>query len=283
LKLGLVLAGPILSSQVDFAELCAWAADNGYSATDIPRNREDAFDVARRAGLEIGQGGFVPPLITDDPEQRKVNQARGAEILKGIADKGGVLVGLGHSRVPDKSDEENVELFRIGVTPVAEQAEKLGLKLVMENYHNYGRNLAISPRLLRMMFAAVPDSVGFCFDPSHFVVLGIDWLRALHEFAPRVYYAHAKDTEIDRDGLYDLGILAKDYGRKSDGIGWWRYTLPGFGEVDWGKYVGTLRQIGYDGALAVEHEDDMWGWRESFEKTKKGLSIARKYLDLFVS
>jgi len=282
LNLGLVLAG-ILRSQVDFAELCAWAADNGYSSTDIPHDRADAFDVARRAGLQIGQAGFLPPLITTDDEQRRANQAKAREILKAIADKGGTLVGLGHPRVPDKSDEENVELFRIGVAPVAEQAEALGVRIVMENYHNYGRNLAISPRLLRLMFAAVPSSVGFCFDPSHFVILGIDWLRALHEFGPRVYYAHAKDTEIDRDGLYDLGILAKDYGRKSGGVGWWRYTLPGFGEVNWGKYIGTLREIGYDGALAVEHEDDLWGWREDFEKTKRGLLIARRYLDLFVS
>ncbi len=283
MNLGLVLAGQILSQKVDFAELCGWAADNGYSTIDLPRGREDAFDVARQAGLQIGQAGFVPQLITTDDEQRKQNQQRATEILKAIADKGGKLVGLGHGKAQDKSDEENVELFRQGVTPVAEEAEKLGLKLVMENYHAYGRNLAISPHNLRAMFAAVPNkSVGFCVDPSHFVVLGIDWLRALHEFSPRVYYAHAKDTLIDRDGLYDLGILAKDSGRKSGRVGWWRYTLPGFGEVDWGKYVGSLREIGYDGALAVEHEDDMWGWREDWEKEKKGLIIAKNYLNLFV-
>lgn len=284
MNLGLVLAG-ILRSKVDFAELAAWAADNGYSAIDITPDRADAFDVARRAGLEIGQAGYLPPLGVADAEQRKANQSKAIDILKRVADNGGKIVGLGHGRVPDASDETIVELFRQGVTPVAEQAEALGLRLVMESYPNYGRNFAISPRNIRQLLAVVPvKSVGLCFDPSHFVFLGIDWLRCLREFGSRVYYAHAKDTEIDRDGLYDVGILAgPSYGRKEAGVGWWRYTLPGFGEVDWAKYVGALREIGYDGAVAVEHEDDLWGWREDFEKTKKGLLVARKYLDLFVS
>ena len=45
-------------------------------------------------------------------------------------------------------------------------------------------------------------------------------------------------------------------------VGWWRYRVPGLGQVDWRAVVDTLYEGGYDGVLSVEHEDPVWGGTE---------------------
>ena len=54
--------------------------------------------------------------------------------------------------------------------------------------------------------------------------------------------------------------------------GWWRYVIPGFGEIDWGRFILALREIGYDGVISVEHEDRAFSHEEGFEKALTHLS-----------
>ena len=42
-------------------------------------------------------------------------------------------------------------------------------------------------------------------------------------------------------------------------MGWWRYRIPGLGQVDFPHYVDALYEGGFDGVLSVEHEDPVWG------------------------
>ena len=76
----------------------------------------------------------------------------------------------------------------------------------------------------------------------------IDYERVVREFGDRIYHVHAKDMEIDRDGLYDRGVM-------SAGIGWQVPRLPGLGEVRWDRFIAALYRAGYDYAVVVEHED----------------------------
>jgi sugar phosphate isomerase/epimerase len=69
-KLGIVLAG-VLRSRIDFAELCAWAAENGYGAIDVPNDRDDAVDVARKAGLDVAAINAGASLIVADEAERE--------------------------------------------------------------------------------------------------------------------------------------------------------------------------------------------------------------------
>jgi len=59
-------------------------------------------------------------------------------------------------------------------------------------------------------------------------------------------------------------------------VGWWRYRVPGLGDVDWRRLIDVLYEGGFDGTLSVEHEDPLWGGSE--EKNKIGLNIAYKTL-----
>lgn len=285
MKLGFLSTG--VMRRLDFGELARFGAAHGYAAVDIPPNVPDAVGIARAAGLEPAAAHLGPALIVADPDQRAQNVKEGIKRLHEIKADGITLVMINHTKVEGASLDENFEYARLGYTPVAEAAQDLGLKLAIEHYPAYGRNLAINPANWRRLFEVVPvPSIGLCFDPSHLVFLGVDYLRALREFGSRVHYAHAKDTEIIPEGLYEFGILAgPDYGRKPVGKpGWWRYTLPGFGQVNWGAYIGALRDIGYNGILSVEHEDDLYGWldKEHPENALEGLAVAQKYLSQFL-
>ena len=59
-------------------------------------------------------------------------------------------------------------------------------------------------------------------------------------------------------------------------MGWWRYRIPGLGQVDFRDYVDALYEGGFDGVLSVEHEDPVWGGTP--EMVEAGLRIAHTNL-----
>jgi sugar phosphate isomerase/epimerase len=62
----------------------------------------------------------------------------------------------------------------------------------------------------------------------------------------------------------------------SAGIGWQIPRLPGFGEVNWARFIGALYAVGYDYVLSIEHEDRAFEGTE--ELVKRGFYIARDVL-----
>ena len=64
-------------------------------------------------------------------------------------------------------------------------------------------------------------------------------------------------------------------------VGWWRYRVPGLGQVDWGAVVDTLYEGGFDGVLSVEHEDPVWGGTE--DRIETGLRSPTAPYDRFSS
>ena len=89
-----------------------------------------------------------------------------------------------------------------------------------------------------------------------------------------------KDTEILSAGKYKYGL----FGRQIDPVpwksGWWRYRMPGLGEINWQKFISVLQEHGYDNVLSIEHEDPVWEGSE--EKIKAGLTLGFKHLSRFV-
>ena len=137
-----------------------------------------------------------------------------------------------------------------------------------------GSNLPYSPALLRRMFEQLPaKNFGLNFDPSHLVWLHIDYIRFIHEFKERIFHVHAKDMDIDRDLMYEDGIVTA-------GFRWQQPRLPGMGLVDWKRLIASLYDIGYDHVISIEHEDR--NFEGSEELVKRGFLLAKKTLDLYV-
>lgn len=136
-----------------------------------------------------------------------------------------------------------------------------------------GHNIAYAPRIWRRILEAWGGDVGMNYDPSHLVWQMIDQDRFIREFGPHMLHVHAKDLMIDRDGLYEHGIM-------SVGIGWQIPRMPGLGEVDWSRFFSGLYRVGYDGPVIIEHEDRQF--EGSDDKVKRGFLLARDVLQPFV-
>lgn len=151
---------------------------------------------------------------------------------------------------PSNKVGENLRLFRDIYGPLARHAEECGVRIAFETAPRGGGegNLAHAPALWDRLFDAVPSpALGLSFDPSHLRWLHIpDVPGVIRRYAARIYHFDGKDAEILPDRLAAQGIL---------GNGWWRYRLPGCGDLDWAAILTALRDIGFDGALDIENED----------------------------
>jgi len=56
--------------------------------------------------------------------------------------------------------------------------------------------------------------------------------------------------------------------------------LPGLGDVDWGKFVSALTDIGYDGYACIEVEDR--AFEGSRDKVLDSLRLSYRYMRQFV-
>ncbi len=192
----------------------------------------------------------------------------------------GTFVGARPDRTPAENIKEIGEVFR-GITSYA--ADR-GVRVMIENcpmlnWVQFGLpgNYAWSPELWTALFTEVQaENFGLNLDPSHLHWLGIDPVRAVEEFADKIFHVHAKDTEMLPAGRHRVGVLAEQLGNNIWHSGWWRYRLPGHGEIDWRRFVGALRKAGYDDVLSIEHEDPEYEGSEAL--VKEGLSLGRRHL-----
>ena len=169
----------------------------------------------------------------------------------------------------DRAWNENVQAFGDRFGPVADDAERRGIMLAMENWMGYGGqlpfrpvNMGGSPDTWDSWFSVVPSkALGIEFDPSHLYWQGIDHMRALREYADRVYHVHAKDVETLHEKRYRIGVNGMAF----------RFRMPGYGEINWPEFISGLVEIGYDGGVAIEHEDDVFGWHDPGPRYDDGL------------
>jgi sugar phosphate isomerase/epimerase len=131
-------------------------------------------------------------------------------------------------------------------------------------------DMIYNPAGLIRLRDALGDTVGCNFDPSHLFCQGIDPLEAIPVLGDAIYAVHAKDADIIApvarvNGLFDSRPPA-DVAARS-----WRYRTVGYGhdEAFWRAFMSVLRTVGYDGVVAIEHEDDLMAFREGLEKASE--------------
>jgi sugar phosphate isomerase/epimerase len=296
-KLGLLTAAfPDLSLE----QVARWAHESGFEALEIACwpasggearryagvshidvesfDRKAIRDLLRTHDLTISSLAYYPNHLDPDPAAREAVNDHLKRVIDVAQQLEVEVVGTFVGRDQHRSEADNLEDFKKVWPPLVRYARERGVKVAIENcpmiFSNDewpgGRNLAYSPSLWRQLFEIVPDdNFGLNFDPSHLVWQFIDYLRAVREFAPRIFHVHAKDMEVDRDGLYGRGVM-------SLGMGWQVPRLPGLGEVRWDRFIAALYAAGYDWVVSIEHEDRKF--EGDLELVKRGFLVARNTL-----
>jgi sugar phosphate isomerase/epimerase len=235
------------------------------------------LDTIGRHGLEISALAYYPNNLHPDPAEREAANAHLRRVVEAAQALGVGVVGTFVGRDRAKNVPESID-FRTVWPALVEHAAERDVRIAIENCpmifsHDEwpgGTNLASTPAIWDELFAIVDSPhFGLNLDPSHLVWLLIDYERVVREYASKLFHVHAKDLEIDRDGLYRHGTV-------SLGMGWQVPRLPGLGEVRWDRFVAALYRAGYDGVVSVEHEDRSFEGDE--ELVKRGFLIARDTL-----
>jgi len=272
-------------------EIMCWppgGADRRYAGVthiDVTRLDEQQAgrirDLVRRLGITISALGYYPNPLDPNLENRRVFIEHLKRVVAAAPRLDVRIVNTFIGRDPARSIEENWPLLQQIWPELVRHAEATGVKLAIENCPMLfsldewpgGKNLAVSPAIWEAMFQEIPSPhFGLNFDPSHLVWQHIDYVRCVREFGQRIFHVHAKDTRVDADRLYSLGIL---------GLGWHTPKLPGLGDVDWGKLFSALTDAGYLGPICIEVEDR--AFEGSLADRKRALRQSKRFLEQFVA
>jgi sugar phosphate isomerase/epimerase len=140
-------------------------------------------------------------------------------------------------------------------TEEAPRAGAAGVRIGLEMHPGM---VVYNPETFLRLRGAAGGAVCCNYDPSHLFWQGIDAVEAIKVLGREdaIFHVHAKDTYIDVGNVRRNGILdTKHYGQVADRAWSFRTVGYGMGEKTWRDIVSTLRAVGYDYVLSIEHED----------------------------
>ena len=303
IRLGFVSA---ILPDLSFDEVLAFAAAEGFACVEAmcwppgaaerkyagvthvdvvdltPAKADDLRGACARHGVTLSGLGFYPNPLDPEPP---VAAAAVAHIRRMIAaapllglDRVNTFAGRDWRRSVDDNWPRFLETWR----PLVKLAEEHGVRIGIENCpmlftHDEwpgGKNLFTTPAVWRRAFSDIGSpALGLNYDPSHFVLQGMDPLGPLEEFRGRLFHVHAKDVWIDRRAVADVG-------RFDVPARWHQPRIPGSGEIDWGGFMGELERVGYDGPVCIEVEDESFG--RTLAGRQRALRAARDALQPFL-
>lgn len=240
-------------------------------ALSTKKERQRMLEVFDEYGVKISAVCAYSNYLNPNRKERTAAAGWLKKVIKAAAEMGVGTVPVLCGRDPELSIDDNIPLVKKIWTPLAEFAADNGVRLAMENWMGGSSladrciNTAVNPYAWRRIFEAVPNkALGLEFDPSHLYWQGIDYMRALDEFKDRVHHVHLKDTELLPEVRYEKGVTGQAF----------RFRIPGFGDLDWPKFLTKLYEVGYKGGCVIEHEDPLF-WETNFDE---GLRLGVNYL-----
>lgn len=236
----------------------------------------------KQKNVEMSALAFYPNPMDGDAEKANTAVEHLYKVIDASAKLCVNMVTTFIGRNQAKTVEENLTQFAEVWPPIIAYAKGKGVKIAIENCPMLfgreqwpgGQNLATTPAIWRRMFEIIPDeNFGLNYDPSHFVWQMIDYIQPIYEFKERIFHVHYKDIKLYPNKLNDVGIMAYPLDFMSP-------KLPGLGDVDWGRYVSALTDIGYNGYTCVEVEDK--AFEANRELVLKSLALSYHYMRQFV-
>jgi len=246
------------------------------------QTQADAINaLCARHGVAISGLGYYPNPLDPDPAVSRIACAHLRKVMLAAEKLGLPNVNSFVGRDWTRSVDANWPRFLKTWKPLVAFAEDHGIKIGIENCPMLftddewpgGKNLMTTPAIWRRAFSDISSKhFGLNYDPSHFVLQHMDPASPLREFQSKLFHLHAKDVKLRRERLNDVGMFATP-------LEWHQPRIPGYGEMDWNRFMSALMETTYRGPICIEVEDNSFG--PTLEGRQRALRVARNVLKPF--
>jgi sugar phosphate isomerase/epimerase len=184
-----------------------------------------------KAVADHRQPYWHPSFIEPDPHYRRVRIDHTRRALSLCAELGAphITTEGGGPLAPGQTRQQAIDLFVEALKPLAEQADALGVLLLIEP--EPGLFLETTDQYLEVAERLAAPSVGLNFDVGHAFCVGEDLPGAIAKLAPQIRHYHLEDIAATRVH---------------------HHLVPGMGAIDFAAVLAAIRQTGYDGWLTIE-------------------------------
>jgi len=163
----------------------------------------------------------------------------------------------------------------------SETAKKLKKSKVVVAFEMHPGDVVYNTEALLKLREAVGEEICCNFDPSHLFWQGIDPIVSIKRLGTAIKHVHAKDSRVDKSVVEFRGVNDwKHYGDIANRA--WTFRTVGYGhDADfWNEFVSTLRLVGYDAVISIEHEDPLMSANEGLNKAINFLKGVLLYEDV---
>lgn len=172
-----------------------------------------------------------------------VNGFTGSKVWKTLAGFPNIPAGMIDDGYKDFADRWN---------PILDVFDEVGVKYALEVHPS---EIAFDFWTTKRALEAVNHrpAFGINFDPSHLYWQMLDPVDFLYEFADRIYHMHVKESIRVLNGRNSILSSHLPFGDRRRG---WDFVSPGRGGVPFERIFRALNDIGYQGPLSIEWEDN---------------------------
>jgi inosose dehydratase len=223
----------------------------------FPRDPAELSKLLGEYRLQLIGGWYSASLLTRTAEEEIAALQSHLSLLKALECEVFVIAETSnaiHSNraVPLKNrshlDAARWRQFGARLSEVADYIAGQGLKFA---YHHHLGTVVETQADLNAFFTATGANVGLTLDTGHAVLGGINPVAVIEAYPTRINHVHCKDVR--------RAVFARTAGDQSsflDGVLEGMFTVPGDGEIDYGRVMRALRGIGYEGWIVIEAEQD---------------------------
>jgi inosose dehydratase len=252
---------PELGGDTPLERILQDARDIGFEGIELgnkfPREPAALQQQLAHYSLSLVGGWYSSALLRRSAEEEidalqahlSLLKAMGCSVFI-IAETSNAVHGDRNSRLADHPALNATEWARFGerLSRLAGYLTAHGMRLA---YHHHLGTVVETAAELEQFFTVTSGSVGIVLDTGHASYGGIDPLAVIAAHPQRIVHVHCKDVRAARHRRFvDNGASFLD------GVIGGMFTVPGDGDLDYEPLMRALSQIGYEGWIVVEAEQD---------------------------
>jgi inosose dehydratase len=252
---------PELGADTPLEQVLAEARDLGFAGIELggrfPRDPPALAELLGRFKLILVGGWYGASLLTRTAREEIDALQPHLGLLKALGCRVFIHAETSNAIHGDRTrplsatprlDRAGWARFGAALTEVADTVAAAGLRFA---YHHHLGTVVESSADIECLLQNTGPSVGMTIDTGHAALGGVDAVSLIRAHPRRVAHVHCKDIRGKvysrikaAGGSFLRGVL--------DGM----FTVPGDGDLDFGKVMQALAEVGYCGWIIVEAEQN---------------------------